>query len=361
MKYMKYLLYLLILQTTSLIAVSPDIPEKDLKSPPPRIIRACCAFGYDLNLVGIPFMSITHITSIKELGTHKYLGGNTEGNGLIYTKNGGFIDLGHLRDQCDWTKYLYTLILQNRQEGNILQKLGYEGGSKNLSINVSPDMDSSDCLLLAGKIAFDLSLWHELSTWFGASYIPMMPERYSSFSVEDVYSNILGVNIAMEAIKSGLPYNEAVTKTLASTLENLEAVQTEEETREALEVVRNLWWTNDKRLPSRKVTLERDTEVFTRVRPWIVPDSISDNQNLHILYVPKSTSTGELLTSYYELSIDLNFKFPAKEIFPNRDSRLITQDDFDTMLNRVSYELNQQGYTSYYNPEGSQVLINKDL
>ena len=342
-----YITIILILQFTILWAFPPASSETDLDSPPPRIIRVCCAFGADLGLFGVPFMKINHITSIDQLNEHKYMGGKEEGNGVIYTKKGGFIDIAHLRDQADWTKYLYTLILSNRENGEFVKKLGNEGGSKKLSISVNSELDSMDCLLIAGKITYDLSLWHELSTWFGASAVPMMPERYSSFSVEDVYSNLLGVHIGIEALKSNLPYNEAMTEILNNTLGSLGAVKTEEDTYLALEAVRNVWWTNDKRLPNSKVIIERDTDVSTYSRPWLVPDSVFGYYEPYILYVPETTSGGHLLTNYYNLNIDLNYKFPVKDMFPERDNRLITQDDFGVLLNRVDQDLMKQAPANY--------------
>ncbi len=288
---------------------------------------------------------------MDDLGEHHYLGDNSEGNGLIYTHHGGFIDIGHVRDVADWTAYLYSLIIFSRDKGEFMKQLGYEGGNKILKLYVDKDLDSMDCQLLAGKIAYDLSLWHELSTWFGASAVPMLPERYSSFSVEDVYSNLLGVLIGMEALKSDLPYNEAMTKLLIFSLDSLGSVKTEEETYAALEAVRDIWWTRDKRLPNRKVLLERDTEVYTSCRPWIIRDSIIGTPDPQILYVPKTTLDGQILTSYYQLSIDLNYKFPVKKIFPERETRLITQDDFGMLLNRVEYDPKNQYHTSYSNTD----------
>lgn len=329
---------MLILHGVILFGSPTSSLEADVDSPPRRIIRSCCAFGSDLNLFGIPFVKMNQITSMEKLYDHKYMGDKNEGIGLLYTKRAGFIDVGHVRDQADWTKYLYSLILTNRKDGAFVQKLAYEGGKKSLSVDVPNELDSLDCLLLAAKITFDLSLWHELSTWFGASALPMVPERFSSFSVEDVYSNLLGVYIGMEAIQSDLSYNQAMTKILYETLDDLGAVHEESDTYLALEAVRGTWWTREKRLPNSKVIIERDMEVHTDVRPWLVPEKTFGFFEPHILTIPKTATDGELLTDYYSLTIDLNHKFPVKEIFPERDSHSITQDDFEAMLIQVEKE-----------------------
>jgi hypothetical protein len=345
------LIFLFMLPITAIWAALPVLSEKDLNSSPPRIIRVCCAFGTDLHLLGIPFIKINQITSIEKMGPHHYLGNIDEQNGILYTRNGGFIDMGHTRDVADWTAYLYSLILYNKGKGEFTKQLGYEGGSKVLTINVKADVDSMDCLSLAGKIAYDLSLWHEISTWFGASTIPGMPERYSSFSIEDVYSNLLGVIIGTEAIKSNLPYDEAMTKLIMCNLDSLGSVKTEEDTYNAFEEVKNIWWTNDKRLPSRKILIERDTEVFPRCHPWLIPGRLESNIVPKVLNVPMTAENGQSLSGFYKLSIDLNFKFPVKEIFPERNTREITQDDFQAMINRVDLELKSEEPASYSNTE----------
>jgi len=310
-----------------------------LSKTPPHIIRTCCAFGYNLQLWGLPFISIDQVISVDDLGEHHYMGKKSEGIGTIYTNRGGFIDIGHLRDQIDWTRYLYNKILNCRGKNGVILPLGNDGGFKNLYINVPAQLDSSDCILLAGKITFDLSLWHEISTWFGVSSIPMMSERFSSFSVEDVYSNLLGIHIGMKTLNSKLPFNQAATKVILSVLDSLDVVKTAKETYDAYDVVNNKWYTNEKRLPNANVTIKRDTDVLTSSRPWIIPNATDNIGDPIILDVPLLNTKGELLTNFYQLTIDLNNKFPAEAMFPSCESRLISQDDFGVLLNRVANDL----------------------
>jgi len=191
----------------SLFAKQPMLSLKKRDSPPPRIIRTCCSFGAEVKLMGVPGLKITEVIGVDALGNHKFLGDKKkrEGNGIIYTRNGGFIDMGHLRDQADWTAYLYNLIIKNKGK-QIDRGLGHEGGLKTLKIDVPINISEADARQLAGKIAYDLSVWHEIATWYGASSIPFVPERFSSFSVEDAYSNLLGVTLGIRAIESELPY-----------------------------------------------------------------------------------------------------------------------------------------------------------
>ena len=313
--------------------------DVDIDKIPPRIIRPCCAFGYDLKLWGVPFASIDQVISIDELGEHRYMGHKREGTGTIYTRKGGFIDIGHLRDQTDWTRYLYTIILNSRGKGEVILPLRKEAGRKTLYLNVPENFESSDCILLAGKITYDLSLWHEISTWFGASTVPLVPEKFSSFSVEDVYSNLLGVHVGMKTLHSKLPFNAAATKIIASTLDSLDVVRTAKETYEAYDAINNMWYTNKKRIPRTSVTLKRDLDVLNSTRPWIIPRQTNTIGGPIILEVPLLNTKGELLTDFYQFTIDVNNRFPLEELFPNSKNKLINQDDFGVFLNRITNEL----------------------
>jgi hypothetical protein len=291
----------------------------------------------------VPGYKYSEISSISKVGPHKYLGGDDEGNGIIYTKRGGFIDLGHLRDIADWTAFLYLQVEKSKSEGLLLIDLGYEGGVKSLVINAKEDLNKNNMLLIAGKIAYDLSVWHEIATWYGASTVPMVPERYSSFSVEDAYSNLLGVQIAMEAIKSDLPYNDAITNILAGKLVLLGAVSTEMETKMALESVNNLWWTNAKRLPSRKVLIERELSVYHTLKPWLIPELVKNEEvEPYELTVPEFTTDGISLESYYQLGFKMNRHFRFKRIFPERKGRNITQKDFEVVLEDIGRDMNRK-------------------
>jgi hypothetical protein len=250
------ILSFLLLTFSFVKATPPDLSEKSLVNPPRRIIRACCSFGSDLKLWIIPGIKLTEITCIQNIGPHKYLGNHQEGNGIIYTRKGGFLDLGHLRDQADWTAYLYSQIQQSKTTGEIDLLLGREGGPKSLKLHVPADFSNADAILLAGRIAYDLSIWHEIATWFGASSVPFISERFSSFSIEDPYSNLMGATLGMKAVKSNLPYEEAMTNLLKETLDSLEVVPTFDDTYQAMEKVRNIWWTRNKPLPNWKVLIK---------------------------------------------------------------------------------------------------------
>jgi len=325
-----------ILSANVLLAKAPVFKEKDYFNHPPRIIRTCCAFGTDLKISIIPGLKKTDLTSTKEMGAHHYLGNHDEKNGILYTRRGGFIDFGHLRDLVDWTAYVYNLAKKSQQTGEIFLPLGFESGEKALVIKVPPNESEEDLVKLAGRIAYDLSIWHEITSWFGGSAVPFLSEKFSSFSVEDTFSNLLGTKIAAAAILSELPYDEAVTETILQTMIELEAVSSVEESYQAMESVREIWWTREIPLPRNGIMLQRQLGAYSIMSPLLVPGWESINKTPFQLVLPATTKDGIPLTEFYTISVDANNKVPIKKIFPERTDRLVTQNDFQVIIDYIS-------------------------
>ncbi len=329
----------ILLTSIQIFAKAPTLTKKELSTPPSKIIRMCCGFGVDIGIMGVPFAKKTDITYRAIMGTHTFMGGSTERNGIIYTRRGGFLDMGHLRDCADWTAYLYDLIKASQKD----QKFKYlelrnEGGEKSLELDVPDNLDDETIVEIAGKIAYDLSLWHEISTWFGPSSAPIIPEKFSSFSPEDMYSNLMGVHLGMRAIKSDLEYDEAMTSEISKMLDTLESAETEQETFNAMLSVNQVWYTNEKKYPSSKITLKRFIDLDSDLIPWIVP-GYEGRQLPYSLRKPDNS-----LAKYYKLSLKLNYRFPVDSIFPGKKDHLITQNDFDTFVNYIKGEIDHEDY-----------------
>ena len=322
------------------LAKEPFLSAKELASPPPKIIRTCCSFGSDVSMTGIPFVKYNDITCIEDIGPHQFLGNKEEMNGNIYTHRGGFIDLGHVRDCADWTAFLSCYIIEEQKKGNEFDIiLGREGGLKTLHIDLPKGFTKSQVYDLAGKITYDLSLWHEIATWFGVSYVPFVPERYSSFSPEDLYSNLLGINLGIQALNSDKNYEDAMTDLISQTLKDLKSVNTLAATYDAMEKVESIWWTRKKKLPSKKMLLKRYFDKESSLLPWLIPDH-------NITHTPHRIFKPDFYYSdFYELQIKLNYKFPVKAIFEFSNDRIITQNDFGIIQKYIQqsvYQLDQR-------------------
>jgi hypothetical protein len=321
-------LFLIYIITIGFVSAKPPHISK-VKNPPPRIIRTCCGFGAEVPLAGLTFIKVTDITSGDKIGNHKFMGSKHENNGIVYTKKGGFIDMGHLRDIADITAYMY--VLMKSEPSPITLKLGNEGGQKVLNIHIPDNFQEQDYIHLAGKIAYDLSVWHEVSTWYGASYIPLVPERYSSFSVEDAYSNLTGVQLGMKALASDKEYDVAMTENVAGLLQKLEAVETREKNFEAMNAVKDLWWSGKAKYPSRKVLIKRVYDIYGCIYPLLIDDIQASIGTDNEVCVPEKTVSGEDLNKFYALNIKTNFKIPVKKALENQE-KMISQLDFPALI-----------------------------
>lgn len=313
-----------------------SIIDKRLGNPPPRIIRTCCSFGVDVKMSVIPFVRYSDISGPELIGPHKYLGSRQEGNGIIYTKQGGFIDIGHLRDQADWTAFLYNLISQNviLNQPLIQLKLGYEGGLKTLKIYIPNHLKEDDLMTIAGRIAYDLSVWHEIGTWNGTSLLPLLPEKYSAFSIEDGYSNLLGILLGIEALKSNLPFEEAMTLLISRELSSLEALPSKEDTHKAMMEVEGDWWSLSKRLPNKNLMKKREFNLYPCITPVLLDGSES---KVSTLCLPGLTLHRDP-NDFYRILIAINNKFPVKELFSDPTKKYITQKDFPALIKYAADE-----------------------
>jgi hypothetical protein len=347
------ILFVFVLQGSAL-----PLKLSDPKNHPPRTIRVCCMFGSKVGIAVLPFIKLTAVTSIDKIGSHHYLGRNSENNGIIYTWNGGFIDMGHLRDVADWTAYLYSMMKLERYQECIQMDLGYEGGEKKIFISVPPGLSDDDLILLAGRIAYDLSVWHEIATWFGVCSVPLVSEQFSSFSVEDGYSNLLGALLGIKAIQSELPFEEAMTRLIREKLNELEVVSTTQETLQAMEAVVDKWWTREAHMPSNRVQIARLVTLYDTVYPKLIPDYGLVVHHPQPAIIPYVTSAGDSLSYFYDLSIKLNHKFPVKDLFPDSSRNTITQRQFGILTNEIDKEL-QTGFLTKSRAELAAIRKNE--
>ncbi|MFT7614292.1 MAG: hypothetical protein ACI9J3_003274 [Parvicellaceae bacterium] len=332
----QFLLIMLIGSTA--FSKPPILNKKEMRTHPPRVTRTCCAFGSNLKIAVIPFAHMNTAIEFSELGRHQYLGGNKEGNGILYTTKGGFIDLGHLREWADWTAFLYLYIQDTSITINYLKSLGVEGGKKSLILRDTDSLSTDDRLLLAGRIAFELSHWHEIATGYGVSAAPFISEKFSSFSPEDMYSNMLGINLAIKAIKSNLSYDDALTNLLNRKLVELDVVDSIEATYEALDQVENIWWSKEYSVPNKKIMLKRSYLESACIKPWLVPNA-SNPTSYAELDVPVCSNDGTEFCQFFTLNIKVNHKIPIKKALPNHHGKTISQSDFDLLIQYVRVDL----------------------
>ena len=255
----------------------------------PQKVRPCCAFGVDLKAkvgpVPVPLYENENIISPDRIGPHGYDKGELtkENNGLVYTCRGGFIDLAHVRDMGDNTLFLAMQIARGLP-GELTIQMPDQGTKRRITIKPVPGALLARhgrwtiATALASYIAYDLSIWHEVVTWYGWESTLGISEKLSAFSPEDLYSNVLGINIAAGIVlereaSSRDQYDRSMEVWIRESIRRLGGVQ-EAQGRTAMKAVDGLWWDSSKRLPDWKLVTRRDLHIATPVPPWIVADSV---------------------------------------------------------------------------------------
>lgn len=260
----------------------------------PDKIRPCCAFGQDMHAklgpVPIPIFENKNVLGPGEVGPHGYDGGpEREHNGLVYTCRGGFIDIAHIRDNADRTLYLALQIVR-ALPGGLEIKMPEEGTDRRVTIAPLPDglLEKhgrwTTATALASWTSYQLSIWHEVVTWYGWESTPGFSEKLSAFSPEDLYSNVLGINLAAGIVlgreaRSREAYDESMQAWITEALRRLGVVE-KQQARHAMAAVDGLWWDSKKKLPEMTLVTRRSLDIAVPVSGWIVADVVSGDAEI---------------------------------------------------------------------------------
>lgn len=300
-------------QNLSIIApvLTSDSQEEALQSwpvvdelEPPQGLRACCAFGYDLQAqllgVPVPFYTIDNIVEADKLGEHHYndsfvgaaaalMGVSHEKVGLLYTDKGSFIDVSHVRDTADYTFYLFSQIYPRLgQEWSLTLSNELTSRQIHFSAFHAPQSAKQRYTLsayLAAKLAFQLAAWHEIAQWYGYQSVPGFSEGISAFSPEDLYSNLLGARLSMTLILQGraqsLPmYAQSITQILPVALHQL-GDKKKQDSRKMFDKVDGIWWNSYQRVPEKFLVLTRDYETKDNRLP-LFPTQMIPSEGLRL-------------------------------------------------------------------------------
>jgi hypothetical protein len=345
-------------------------PDDVAEIAPPSKLRPCCAFGSGLQVsVGalpIRGFSLDNVRSPEDLGGHKYDNGlvslgasdgamiSNEHNGLLYTCHAGFIDSAHVRDYADWMLFLTSWVARRVATGGELV-LPHEAGVRRVVMQPIPpklirrERVRALSLSLAEYVAFRLSIWHEIATWYGWSAMALFPERASAFSIEDLYSNLLGIKLVRSIVEVGgssseASYNRNMDLWLVEALRRLGAIDARDGIRIA-HALDGYWWDSTKRLPDPRLLMRRNLEIGYEVRPWLAGDAGSeaadaildevctDGQSAVVLGNPKVLGPDEL-SSLIRIEVDVDPQLVAFPL-PRPPSRTITSEDFPDIVEGI--------------------------
>ncbi|MCK4998063.1 MAG: DUF4056 domain-containing protein [Anaerohalosphaera sp.] len=227
-----------------------------------------------------------------KMGSHQRSGNFlTEKNGMVYTCNAGFIDIGHLREAADRTAYISKVVfddlMEQKQEvtlqmiepSRFVLTIRYPDNWETLSPEDKKNIAEDLSINLGQYLAQTTTIWHEIITWFGYSTLGIFPEYISSFSWEDTYSDLLGTCLAVEALKdTDHTFDEAMTALIDQEFKRLN-VQPSSVAKQAVKAVKGDWYTGlfyfDVRMKKRNFDVGLDDGLLT---PWLVPGICDESQ-----------------------------------------------------------------------------------
>ena len=247
-----------LLSLVSVAAGCRILPDTALSHPADQVI--CHGFSGPprVRFGSYPSSNIGTFFIGPDLGTHGYSFRLSEKDGIAYTCRGGTIDIIHVRISADWTAYLTAVTYRHLmdRDSSFSCKLAVDRSRSFITFTYPENWDSLSrtqqmaiakevALAVGPYLAFTMTTWHEMLTWYGFKCIGPFPEFPSAFSWEDSYSNLLGTIVGAHALQdSEHEYNEAVKIALDQEMQKL-GIQPADVARQASESVRGKWFTGN--------------------------------------------------------------------------------------------------------------------
>ncbi|MEM7119182.1 MAG: DUF4056 domain-containing protein [Chloroflexota bacterium] len=275
--------------------------------------RACCSLNAQSDVV----------LGLSDLGNHQYDAGMVNNNdGYVYTKNGGIVDIGHVRDLADKTRFIAVKVYDQLKNDFTLHLEEEFGGEPKVTFVQTPDPPDMKVHIelaasLGARIAYELAIWHEIVTWFWSD---SAFQKESAFSPEDNFSNLLGTYIGYQAILTpNKDYNSAVDDVLKNTLIDLGAMS-KNVTQKAIEYVEDHWFSRAQNWKKWGTTYRRHLKPLPSVTPWLITDVVVEGKKQELkwlqdqcdgqppamtIHVPTHLIDDRLLTDFYSLEFEI--------------------------------------------------------
>ena len=352
---------------------------------PPQHVRPCCSFGMDLKVkvagVTVPGFSKGNILGPDDLGSHEYDNGavtlnerltsvaTIEGNGLVYTCRGGFVDVAHVRDNADLTLFLTTKIVTALPGPTVITLQG-DGATRRVALKGVPQelVDSlgrwETATALAEWAAFQISIWHEIVTFYGLESFPGFSEKVSAFSPEDFYSNAVGAKIAggiltSRRIHSRDEWDETVRAWIPVALGRLGAQPTDTG-RLVMKALDGHWWDSKKELPDWTLVTRRKMDLSPRVTPWrypdakLPPDDVLDAACANFksalpLSIPDHLGD-KSIRDYVTVDFEVESWAPPALVPAENTTRRLTSEDFPKIVEAIRPEMEKAFGPAYDQP-----------
>ena len=326
----------------------------------PLLLSACATDELPRSRLGaLPFpgpLTLYEPSDLPQVGAHRYTKwwerpfGEAEGaRGIMYTCRAGFLDLAHIRESMDWTRYFWrharTLLL----DGGGSSAFVFEDTRFELSVTLPAwwsDLTPADRAamieeasgIIGQRAAIDEQTWHEIATWYGWRTFPLVSEQGSAFTYDDTTSHLVGALIgASVLVQDESDYDRLATAALRETLEGLGAVP-RSEVDHAARSVEGSWWSDG-------VAVRRDLNTGIEAGfkvPWLVPgvEGCAGCEPV-VLTVPSLRNVlGRDLSAVYELRVVPREQF-MERLRPGAASPElgITSREFPTLIAAIRHDM----------------------
>lgn len=321
-----------------------------------------------------PGLMTLYISAGNNLGAHSYSQPNAPAEvdrGIVYTCDGGFLDISHIRNAADMTGYLYARLAHALRSGWTC--LRFRGNEPSLyeCVLTYPDgwhgMDPAErdavieqaAVIGAQRLALTVMTWHELLTWYGYKSAVIVSERGSAFTYDDGPSHMVGVLVAGEVLREGVDFDTGVTDLLGIVLEELGVVETSRLHEAALSVEGD-WWAFGQ--PRRRF-LHTGLGISggpgsADVRPWLAPNlEFCDDARPVTLEGPCLADVlGYDLRGLLRVEIDPRVLESPKifALLPDATNRVDPQRDFPLLIDDIRRAIGE-GYTRVDQPDGDAI------
>ena len=196
------------------------------------------------------------LLGVGDLGTHRYRTGvwpsppgDETGRGILYGDRSGFLDLAHLRNAIDLTRFAYEPIDAALRRGDrTVTLMSAEPDVFHVHLADGSALQDRDrravARAVAARVAYLMTTWHEVATWHGYKGMGLITERPSAFSYDDAASHMVGVSAATDALRADPElknFDREATAALRRELIGLEVAEPEA-ARPQAEAVAGRWY-----------------------------------------------------------------------------------------------------------------------
>lgn len=200
------------------------------------------------NAAGLEWGHVPSGTFADPGGLPPYGSQLTDGWGILYTLKAGSFDPDHRSGTARRTYNTYQEALETITNELPEFTMSDEGSTDRIAFKypanwaeISDDVKKEIALQIGEYVAFNSMVWHEMLSWYHARLFMGMDDFESAFSWEDIFCDLYGAKVAVQAIRMGGNFADNVTKLTRQQLDEWQVVP---KTRayEITQTVKGKWW-----------------------------------------------------------------------------------------------------------------------